>query len=106
MHPIAYSSAEAFLEDAKHPKFDCLVLDIQLKGMSGLELARELAAKGDSTPFIFITAHEEPAVRAEAEALGCVAYYRKTASGADVLSAIRRVAGIEDAEAGGKDDKP
>ena len=38
--PVTYASAEAFLADAQHPKFDCLVLDIQLEGMSGLELRR------------------------------------------------------------------
>jgi FixJ family two-component response regulator len=39
--PDHYASAEAFLADAKHPQFDCLVLDIQLGGMSGIELAQE-----------------------------------------------------------------
>jgi len=35
VQPITYNSAESFLADAKYPKFDCLVLDIQLRGMSG-----------------------------------------------------------------------
>lgn len=90
MQPIAYPSAEAFLEDTKHPKFDCLVLDIQLKGMSGLDLARRLAAVRDGTPVVFITAYDDPAVRLEAEAVGCAAYLRKTESGAEVLALIQR----------------
>lgn len=92
IQPVAYSSAEAFLADKKQPQFDCLVFDVQLGGMSGIELSRQLTAAGGRTPCIFITAHDDPKARAEAEAAGCAAYFRKTDSGADVLEAIRRVA--------------
>ncbi len=92
LQPITYPSAEAFLADTKHPQFDCLVLDVQLGGMSGIELAQRLKADGGSPPFIFITAHDDPAARGEAEAAGCAAYFQKTDSGAHVLEAIRRVA--------------
>jgi FixJ family two-component response regulator len=95
LQPIAYPSAEAFLADTKHPKFDCLVLDVQLDGMSGLELCRKLAAVQDSPPVIFITAHDDPAARAEAESLGCAGYFRKTDSGQDVLAAIHRAIGVK-----------
>jgi FixJ family two-component response regulator len=47
LQPITYLSAEAFLADTKRPKFDCLVLDIQLTGMSGLDLRRRLSAVMD-----------------------------------------------------------
>jgi FixJ family two-component response regulator len=90
LQPIMYPSAEAFLADTKRPKFDCLVLDIQLKGMSGLDLSRRLSAVNDLTPVVFITAYDDPEVRAQAEASGCAGYFRKTDSGADVLVAIRR----------------
>ena len=96
LQPITYPSAEAFLADTKHPKFDCLVLDIQLKGMSGLDLSQRLSAVKDTTPVIFITAHDDPEVRAQAEASGCAGYFRKTDSGADVLAAIRRAISLED----------
>ena len=92
MQPITYDSAEAFLADTKHPQFSCLVLDIQLGGMSGIELARRLAAVGGRTPVVFITAHDDPEARSAAEALGCAAYFRKTDSGKDVLETIRKVA--------------
>jgi FixJ family two-component response regulator len=92
IQPITYASAEAFLADTKHPQFDCLVLDIQLGGMSGIELAQRVVADGGHTPIVFITAHDDPEARAEAEAAGCVAYFRKTDSGAEVLEAIRRCA--------------
>jgi FixJ family two-component response regulator len=88
--PVTYASAEALLEDAKRPQFDCLVLDIQLEGISGLELSQRLAAVKDSTPIIFITAHDNPEIQAQALALGCFGYFRKTDSATKVLGAIRR----------------
>ncbi len=91
MQPISYNSAESFLSDTKHPQFACLVLDIQLGGISGIELAQRLAAVGGKTPVIFVTAHDVPEARAAAQALGCAAYFGKTDSGKEVLEAIRRV---------------
>jgi FixJ family two-component response regulator len=65
LQPILYPSAEAFLMDTKRPKFACLVLDLQLKGMSRLELSRRLYAVKDAAPVVFITAHDDPEVRAQ-----------------------------------------
>ena len=92
LQPITYDSAESFLADTKHPQFSCLLLDIQLGAMSGIEFAQRLVAAGGRTPIIFITAHDDPEARRAAEELGCAAYFRKTDSGKDVLEAIRRVA--------------
>ncbi len=92
IQPITYASAEAFLADRKHPRFDCLVLDVQLGGISGIELGKHLAAEGGHAPFIFITAFDDAGTRADAEAAGCAAYFRKTDAGTDVLDAIRRLA--------------
>lgn len=93
--PVTYASAEAFLADTKHPKFDCLLLDIQLEGISGLELRRRLSAVKDRTPVVFITAHDDSEVQAEAMASGCAGFFRKTDSGTDVLTVIRRATGLE-----------
>src|SRR3954453_18606853 len=88
IQPVTYSSAEAFLADDKRPRFDCVVFDVQLGGMSGIELARALAARpGHHAPVIYITAHDDPETRASAEATGCAAYFRKNQSGGDVLGA-------------------
>jgi len=92
MQPITYGSAEAFLADTKHPMFDCLVLDVHLGGMSGIELGQRLLAENRYAPFICITAQEDPQLRAAAEAAGCAAFFRKTDAGSDVLDVIRRVA--------------
>ncbi len=87
---VTYASAEAFLEDTKRPQFDCLVLDIQLEGMSGVELCRRLVAVRDPAPVIFITAHDEPEVRAQALACGCAGFFRKIDCGQLVIDAIRQ----------------
>ena len=92
LQPVTYCSAESFLADTKHPQFGCLVLDIQLGEISGIELARRLSAAGGHTPIIFITAHDDPEARSAANALGCTAYFRKTDSGMEVLETIRKVA--------------
>ena len=89
MQAITYTSGEAFLADTKQPRFDCLVLDVQLGGMSGITLAGRLHAAGRAIPFIYITALDDPEVRANAEATGCAAFFRKTDPGRDVLDAIR-----------------
>ncbi len=86
--PVAYRSAEALLADEKHPKFDCLVLDVQLAGISGLELFQRLSAVNDRTPVVFITAHDSPEIRSEALTRGCAGYFRKTDPGGLILRAI------------------
>jgi FixJ family two-component response regulator len=93
IHAVTYSSAEAFLADSKRPQFDCVVLDVQLPGISGLELQRQLSIPGKSPPVIFITAHDDPRARDQALAAGCAAFFRKTDSGSDVLDAIRNAVG-------------
>jgi FixJ family two-component response regulator len=105
LQPITYRSAEEFLADTKRPKFDCLLLDIQLKGMSGLDLSRRLSAVKDATPVVFITAHDDLDVRAQVQASDCAGYFRKTSAGADVLAAIRRVIGLKDSDPAHKQGK-
>lgn len=88
--PSAFSSAEAFLSDGERTRFACLLVDIQLGGMSGLEMQRALVAEGARAPVIFITAHDEPAVRSEAMHNGCAGFFSKTDDGAHILNAIRQ----------------
>jgi len=57
--PVSYLSAEAFLNDEKQPVFDCLIVDVQLGGMSGIELVKQLAHDTAMPPVIYLTAHEE-----------------------------------------------
>ena len=96
---IAYPSAEAFLADAKAPRFDCLLIDIRLGGMSGLDLLRQLAAHEAHAPVIVITAFDDPDMRSQAAALGCAGFFRKSDPGREVVDAIRRAMLPEGAKA-------
>ena len=93
MHPVCYTSAEDFLDDRMRVSFDCLVIDVQLGGISGLELHRRLTACQVRTPVIYITAQDDPAAREQAFEAGCVAYFRKTDPGGDVIAAIHQAIG-------------
>ena len=88
--PRGFESAESFLADPMRPAFGCLLVDIQLTGISGLELQRQLQAEGSRLPVIFITAHDDPSAREEAVRRGCVAFFRKTDPGALIIDALRR----------------
>jgi FixJ family two-component response regulator len=91
LQPVTYASAEAFLADRQRPHLDCLMLDIELGGISGLELNRRLQASGSTTPIIYLTAHDEVATRAAAAACGCAAFVSKLQPGNALLSVIRAV---------------
>ena len=90
LSPISYRSAEDFLDDRMRVPFDCLVVDVQLEGMSGVELNRRLAACQIHTPVIYITSHDDPKVREDALDAGAIAFFRKTDAGDEILAAIRK----------------
>ena len=85
-----YSSAEAFLDSTTLPRPDCLVLDIQLGGMSGLDLQRKLGELGVQVPIIFVTAQDSPTVLKEAEQAGCSAFFLKPVPTKLLLAAINQ----------------
>jgi FixJ family two-component response regulator len=89
MLPVTYSSAEEYLARRNGTLVDCLVLDVQLGGMSGLELQSFLAANPASPPIVFLTAHGEAELVAQILSTGC-AYVRKTDPGQVLLEAIRQ----------------
>ena len=85
-----YSSAEAFLTSTALPRPDCLVLDIQLGAMSGLDLQRRLGELGARSPIIFVTAYDSPSIRKEAEQGGCSAFFLKPVPTKLLLEAINK----------------
>ena len=85
-----YPSAEAFLAATPLRPPDCLVLDIHLGGMSGLDLQRRLRELGAPAPIIFVTAHDAPGIREEAQQAGCSAYLLKPVSRKSLLEAITK----------------
>src|SRR3981189_1998041 len=75
---VMYESAEALLADGgSADAAACVVRDLKLPGMAGLELLCELRARGARSPVILITAHDSPALRAEAARQGVAAYLAK-----------------------------
>jgi FixJ family two-component response regulator len=87
---VTFASAEAALEAGVLTAANCLILDIHLPGMSGFDLYRQLVSSGDELPTIFITAHDEPANRLEAERLGASSYLPKPFSGRTLLDDVAR----------------
>ena len=85
-----YTSAESFLGDRGAREPACLVLDIHLGGMSGIELRRKLTACGSDLPVIFISGADEETVRHVAFAAGCVAYLRKPFPAPLLIEAINK----------------
>ena len=87
---ITYPSAEVFLEDPLRTHFDCLLVDVQLGGMTGIEMHAKLLEQGDRTPVVYITAFDDPRARMRAHELGCAGYFRKSDAGLDILDTVRR----------------
>ena len=85
----AFGSAEEFLSQMTDTAEGCLVLDLFLPGMSGLELQQRLAAARSRLSIIFITAHGDEATRNRAMAAGAAAFFRKPLDGEALLDSIR-----------------
>ena len=83
-----FTSAEAFLSSNHVPETRCLVLDMRMAGMSGLELQRQMAAAKSPIPIIFITAHEDDAQRTRALEAGALAFLHKPFYEEELLNAI------------------
>jgi len=86
-----FVSAEDFLTSPPSRRTACLILDVRMPGMGGFELQRRLAAENDRTPIIFITAHGDHDISAEALRRGAVAFLRKPFSQESLLDAVRSV---------------
>jgi len=84
-----FASAEAFLRRDATKDAVCLVLDIHLGGMSGIELRRRLTDSGSPLPIIFITAVDDEATQQEAVAAGCAAYLHKPFPATQLIGAIQ-----------------
>ena len=85
-----YISGEAFLARDTTTDVACIVLDINLAGISGIETRRRLTARGSKIPVIFMTALDSTEIRKEALDAGCVALLPKPFSGHDLIGAIRK----------------
>ena len=83
-----FSSAEAFLRSDHARDTACLLLDVRMPGMNGLELQRQIVAANWQIPIIFITSHANDEARAQALEGGAVAFLYKPCREDDLLHAI------------------
>ena len=84
----AFASAEEFVNSNNVNHRFCLILDVHLPRMSGLELMDHLSKKSDTVPIIFVTAHANDEVRSRALQAGAVSFLYKPFSSKDLLSAV------------------
>jgi CheY-like chemotaxis protein len=82
------ASAEDFLQSGHLPDTECLIVDVRMPRMSGLDLQRQLAKAHYPIPLIFITAHEDGETRTQALSAGAVAFLYKPFSDEVLLGAI------------------
>jgi len=87
----AFASAEDFLASRALDDTTCLILDVKMQGMGGVELQRQLRAKGLHIPIIFITAHNDEGVRAQALKAGAIAFLLKPVNPEELSRAVRSV---------------
>jgi FixJ family two-component response regulator len=87
-----FASAELFLDAIANCEAECLLLDIHLGGISGIDLKRQLAASGSNLPVIFMTAIDTETTRQEAFDAGCIAYLRKPFLAKLLIDAINGIA--------------
>jgi FixJ family two-component response regulator len=85
----AFASAEAFLESGHQHDTACLIADIRMSGMSGLELQSKLNAERIRIPTIFITAHGDERLRMQALRAGAVEFLPKPFDDKALLESVR-----------------
>jgi len=85
-----FASAESFLDGIANCEVDCLLLDIHLGGISGIDLLRRLTSSRTDLPVIFMTAIDSQATRQEAFDAGCIAFLKKPFLAKLLIDAINR----------------
>jgi len=88
--PALFESAEAYIEAAPTPT--CIVVDVQLPGLSGIELQQRLRAAGAAPPVIVTTSRREDVIRDRAQENGCAAFFRKPIDGTTLAATITSLA--------------
>jgi FixJ family two-component response regulator len=84
-----FADAKSFLTSASRRKAACVVADMRMPGMTGLELYRELIASGNGIPTVLITAHPEELTHSRAREAGITCYLSKPFAPDDLLECVR-----------------
>lgn len=86
----AFASAEEFLSSGDIEATDCLIADIQMPGMSGVELQQELIARGPTPPIVFITAFPQERIRQQVLSAGALSFLSKPCDGGVLVEQIEK----------------
>src|ERR1700755_70476 len=92
-----FQSAENFLKSGQLHETSCLIVDVQMPGMNGLELQSELAAAGYDIPIVFVTAYDNQVSRKQAMQAGAVAFLAKPFGDEQLLQTVRLALGHDNA---------
>jgi FixJ family two-component response regulator len=84
-----FASAEEFLRSNRLDDLSCVIADLQMPGMSGVELQAHLLAQGNHVPFIFVTAFPDDRVRAQALGAGAICYLTKPFDGDSLAQCLQ-----------------
>ena len=87
LEPALFDCAETFLPE-RHRQWLCVIADVQLTGMSGIDLQCTLRSEASAVPVIVITGHRADAVRERAVEAGCVAFLSKPFTGSAILTLL------------------
>jgi FixJ family two-component response regulator len=98
LHAQAFASAEDFLKSGQQQQIGCLIADIRMPGMSGLELQARLKAERSRIPTIFITAHGDQKMRLQALRAGAVEFVTKPFDDEALLETVRAALRLDDAD--------
>ena len=88
-----FASAAEFLERPEEPALSCVLIDLFMPGMDGLDLLRSLSARGGTPPLIVVTANDDERVRETAIRSGAVAFLRKPFDEQELLRAVSTAVG-------------
>jgi FixJ family two-component response regulator len=86
---VSFESAEDLLNSGRLPELACVIADVRMPGMSGLELQAKLRAERYATPIIFITAHGDAKMRIQAMRDGAVEFLTKPFDNAVLVEIVR-----------------
>ncbi|MGZ5148209.1 MAG: response regulator transcription factor [Burkholderiales bacterium] len=100
-HAKTFGSAQEFLAALPEGLPECLIVDLQMPGMSGLELLQHLTRKGIQIPTIIITAHDDFGVRQRCESAGAIAFLSKPLQDTSLFAAIDDASGSAINRSGG-----
>jgi FixJ family two-component response regulator len=89
-----YASGREFLDSLVAHRPDCLILDLHMPGMNGLDIQQRLARNGARLPVVIITGHDEPQTRAQCLSAGASACLRKPLDDKTLLDAIYQATGV------------